>query len=288
MEQDAVFREAVAAIDAGDLPALRRLLEERPGLAGERLEEAGPWLREKVGAALEGFFARPYLLWFVAEDPVRNGTLPPNVAELARSLVEAARREAPGTLREQLDHALDLVAWSWIARESGVQVELIDVLVDAGADLAGTPENALVNGNFAAASHLLERGAPLSLPVALCLDRWDQVDRLAAAAAPRERQLGLVMAALNGRVEGVRRALALGADPRAPSPDLYSHGTPLHHAVCSGSLDTVCVLVDAGADLTRRDAAWGGTPLGWATHYQGERGAPYDGIADYLRARGAR
>ena len=76
----------------------------------------------------------------------------------------------------------------------------------------------------------------------------------------------------------------------APSADLYSHGTPLHHAVCSGSLETVQVLVDAGAELDTKDSAWGGTPLGWAEHYIGQSKADdtakqYTQIATYLRAR---
>jgi peptide-methionine (S)-S-oxide reductase len=44
----------------------------------DRLESPGAWLRDKVGGALDGFFRQPYLLWFVAEDPVRNGKLPGN------------------------------------------------------------------------------------------------------------------------------------------------------------------------------------------------------------------
>ena len=80
-----------------------------------------------------------------------------------------------------------------------------------------------------------------------------------------------------------------GVDVNAPSGDLYAHGTPLHHAVCSGSLDAVRVLAEAGADLNIKDTAWGGTPLGWAEHYIGE-GKPdaskqYVEIAAYLRAR---
>ena len=40
-----------------------------------------------------------------------------------------------------------------------VQIALIDVLVDAGAAFGLTPNDALVNSNFAAAAHLVERGA---------------------------------------------------------------------------------------------------------------------------------
>src|SRR4029453_8469029 len=113
----------------------------------------GAWLREQVGAALEGFFAKPYLLWIVAEDPVRKGSLPRNIAQLARAILRAAREERVPSFREQVDHALRLVCWSWIARQCGVQMELIDALIDSGASTVGAPDAALVNANFAAAEH---------------------------------------------------------------------------------------------------------------------------------------
>src|SRR5438477_7364828 len=129
--QDAAFRDAVAAIDVGDIATLGHLITARPALVRERLESPGTWLREKVGGALDGFFQRPYLLWFVAEDPVRNGKLPANIADVARAIIAAAKRTAGANhLQEQLDYALRLVCWSWIARECGVQIELIDVLLD--------------------------------------------------------------------------------------------------------------------------------------------------------------
>lgn len=290
---DALMREAVSAVEAGDEETLARLLAAHPELARDRLEAPGAWLREQVGGALDDFFARPFLLWFVAEDPVRTGRLPANVARLARMIVDVAQREGAPTWREQVDHALRLVSWSWIARECGVQLELIDVLLDAGAQPRGNPENALVNGNVAAAEHLLARGAEPTLASALCLGRWDDVARLAPASSAGERQFALVLAALNGRADAVSRILALGADPNMPSESLYAHGSPLHHAVSSGSLEAVRVLVDAGADVGRRDTAWEGTPLGWAEHYHGEhardeRGARWAAIADYLRGVGAR
>jgi hypothetical protein len=64
--------------------------------------------------------------------------------------------------------------------------------IDAGAALDGTPENALVNGNFAAAAHLVARGAPVSLATALCLARWDDVQRLGPTASAEDKQFGLV------------------------------------------------------------------------------------------------
>jgi hypothetical protein len=287
---DTLFHEAVTAIDAGDIPTLERLLSTHPQLVRERLDTPGDWLREKVGNALEGFFQRPYLLWFVAEDPVRNGKLPPNIAEVARTIIQAAQREGVESLQEQLDYALSLVSWSWIARECGVQIALLDVLVDAGASLGGNANNALVNGNVAAAEHLVERGATLTLPTALCLERWDDVERLASTASAREKQFSLVMSALNGKSESVARMLAFGADPNTPSEDLYSHATALHHAVCSGSLDTVKRLVEAGADLEAKDTAFQGTPLGWAAHFEeqhahDERREQYATIAAYLHEK---
>ena len=73
---DTLFRRGVSAIDAGDVSELEHLVAVDPRLVRERLNTPGAWLRDKVGSALDGFFQRPYLLWFVAEDPVRNGRLP--------------------------------------------------------------------------------------------------------------------------------------------------------------------------------------------------------------------
>jgi peptide-methionine (S)-S-oxide reductase len=287
---DASFREAVAAIDAGDIEALERLISANPALVRERLESCGTWLRDKVGKALDGFFQRPYLLWFVAEDPVRNGTLPDNIAAVARTIIDAARRHSKEKLQEQLDYALSLVSWSWIARERGVQLDLIDVLVDAGADLDGNQNNALVNGNFAAAEHLVKRGANLTLSVALCLGWWNDVDRMLPTVNDKQKQFAFVLAALHGNAEATRRMIAAGVDLNSPSRDLYSHGTPLHHAVSSGSLEAVKVVVEAGANVNAVDTAWSGTPLGWAEYYVKEDKGDhpekqYAEIARYLRSR---
>jgi len=298
---DALFHQAVSAIDAGDVSTLENLLAKNPELTHERLESPGGWLREKVGRALDGFFQKPYLLWFVAEDPVRNGQLPRNIAQITLTIIEAAEKEEAQTLQEQLDYALRLVCWSWIARECGVQIELIDVLVDAGASLDGQSvyqgrfgahcDSAIFNGNFAAAEHLVGRGAPLTLSTALCLGRWADVDRLARTAPLAYKQDAFVLAALNGKAEALGRMLAMGVGPTTVSTQNYSHATAIHHAVCSGSIDAVKVLVEAGADLTRRDTIYDGTPLGWAEHYEEEqkdkpRAKLFTEIAGYLREKG--
>lgn len=285
---DASFREAVAAIESGDVPKLRRLLTAEPRLARERLESPGDWLKAQVGDALEGFFQRPYLLWFIAEDPVRNGSLPANIADIAVTIISEAKRAGAGNLQEQVDYALQLVCWSWIAPQCGVQIDLIDVLLDAGASPAGAPDNALVNGNRAAAEHLVGRGAPLSLTAAIALGRWEEVPNLLQSAGERDRQTALVQAALDGNVDGLKAMLQADVEVSEPSPDLYGHATPLHHAVWSGSLGAVKVLIDAGADLAAKDTVHEATPLDWAEYAEEaqtdpEKAARYSAIAEYLR-----
>ncbi len=252
------FDEAVAAIDAGDVPALERLLAADPRLARERLDEPS-----------EGYFARPYLLWFVAENPIRNGTLPPNIVEVTRVILRAAPHE-----QEALDYAVGLVATGRVPRECGVQLALIDALIDAGAQPSGL-HAALAHREIDAAEHLLARGAELTLAAAIALGRRDDVERL--AKTPQDLQTAVAAAAFYGDAEALRLLIDLGADINAYCPaGFHPHSTPLHQAVFSSSLEAVKVLVEAGADTTARDRVYDGTPLGWAEYCkQGE-------IAEYL------
>jgi ankyrin repeat protein len=290
---DALFRAAVAAIDAGDVDTLERLLRQHPELVRERLTDPGDWVRSQIGQALNGFFKDPYLLWFVTEDAVRTGQLSANVGAIARTIIEAARDAGASDLQQQLDSTLHFAVCSPIGRDDGRQLDLIDVLIDAGASTEGGPVQAFICHNEAAARHLVERGARLTLPAALCLGLWDDVARLAAGATAEEKQVALGLAALNGRAEALSRLLPLGVDLDAFTSGFYSHATPLHHAVWSGSLATVQVLVEAGAKLTTHDKAEDATPLGWAEYATTlpaavTQGKQYREIAAYLRARGAR
>jgi ankyrin repeat protein len=274
---ESLFRQAVSAVDSGEENALRQLLRANPELATEPLRSPGKWLVDQIGNALKTFFQDPYLLWFVSEDAVRNNTLPSNIAAIAQIIIDKAREQNAESLQRQLDYGIKLVAWSWVARESGVQLELLDVFINAGASAFKVPDDALVNGNFAAAEYLVQRGATLSLSTALCIGKWKEADLLATDASEDEKQLSLVLCSLNGKAEAVKRLIGYGVHISEPSRDLYSHATPLHHATGSGSLDTVKVLVEAGAKMDIRDSVHDGTPLGWAEYLKKED------IASYLR-----
>ena len=289
---DALFRDAVAAIDGGNVATLEKLLRQHPELVRERLTAPGDWVRSQIGRALDGFFKDPYLLWFVTEDAVRMGQLSANVAAVASTIIDAARRAGVPDLQHQLDSTFHFAVCSPTGREDGRQLELLDVLIDAGASTEGGPVQAFICYNDAAARHLIRRGARLTLPAALCLGLWDDVASLAPQATAEEKQMALGLAALNGKAEALSRLLPLGVDLDAFTSGFYSHATPLHHAVWSGSLAAVKVLVEAGAKLTTRDKAEDATPLGWAEYAKtlpaGQTlGKQFREIAAYLRERGA-
>lgn len=275
-----LFRSAVEALDAGNLAALSRLLEENPGLVAERLDYPS-----------EGYFREPFLLWFVADNPIRHGKLPRNTPDLARRLVEKVKAEAPETARFQLDYALGLVVTGHTPRDSGVQLELMDILIDAGA-APGQGHGALASMNLEAAAHLLERGGELTLTTALILEREDDARRLADVAGAAERETALVAAAFYGRAESLRWLIGRGVDVNAflsPDSGFHHHATALHQAVSSGSLEAVKVLAEAGADPSLMDRIYGGTALGWAQHMQEEAAdavtaGRYAEIADYLKS----
>jgi len=129
----------------------------------------------------------------------------------------------------------------------------------------------------------------MTLAAAICLDRGADVARLSRTASRDEKQLALAASAFYGTVDGLRAALALGADVNALSPGL-EHASPLHNAVTSGSLAVVKAIVDAGARLDTKDLANQLTPLDWAEWYARNRGddgngKQYSEIAAYLKER---
>jgi len=256
-----IFPEAVDAIDAGDLAGLKSLVEKYPYLVSERL-----------ATSREGYFSNPYLLWFVADNPIRTGKLPPNIIAITSLLIAAVKKQSPGTAGEQLNYALRLVVTGLIPHQCGVQIPLIDLLIDEGAKPGGGV-SALANGNTDAARHLIIRGEKLTLPVAVGLEQIEDVKHLLLLANEDEKLTALTVAAFYGNTNMLSLLLGLGVNtngyPKKES-GFHAHATPLHQAVSSGSLGAVKLLVKAGASLNAKDKVYDGTPYGWAMHMQAE------------------
>ena len=279
---DPLFRQAVEAIDSGNITTLEGLVTAHPRLVKERLSSTE-----------EGYFKDPWLIWFVADNPIRNEKLVPNIVEVTRLLIQAVKQEAAASAQEQLDYTLGLVATGRIPRECGVQIEMIDLLIDEGAKPGGGL-CALAHGNIAAAQRLIERGGRLTLAAAIGLDRMEDVERLIHGADKDELLAALALAGFYGKPAMISYLLGVGADPNGyPESEsgFHSHATPLHQAVYSGNLEAVKLLVGAGARLDVPDKVYGGTPLGWALYMPSEEGTDeaakknFAAIADYLRGR---
>jgi hypothetical protein len=242
---------------------LRAHLKLYPDLVGRRVVFEGG-----------NYFAHPTLLEFVAENPVRHGKLPPNIVEVAKVILDA--QTGPSALRD----ALMLVATGSVPRECGVQLPLIDLICDHGADPGSALRSAVLHGEFLAANALIRRGAPVDLPVAAALGRTADAARLLAGASREDRHLALSVAADFGQVEVVRLLLDAGEDPDRYNPvGGHSHTTPLHQAAGAGHDQVVRLLVERGARLDIKDILWHGTPADWARH-AGRRE-----LETYLRTR---
>jgi peptide-methionine (S)-S-oxide reductase len=250
--EDLVFREAVALLDAGDAEGLRVYLNAHPGLIKRRVSFAG-----------RNYFSHPALLEFAAENPIRRGALPPNIAQTVRVILDAGGKHD----RASVDETLGLVCSGCVPRQCRVQVPLIHLLCDYGAnpDFAMLP--ALAHGEFEAAEALIERGAKITLAVAAATGRGRQAGELLAGATADQRHLALALAAQHGHAESVRLLLDAGEDPnRFNPPGTHAHSTPLHQAAVYGHQAVIQLLVERGADLNVKDLRFGGTPLGWALH----------------------
>ena len=263
--EDAVFRRAVDLIDAGDAIGLRTWLSQHPTLVHQHINFEG-W----------NYFLNPTLLEFVAENPVRHGRLPKNIVEVAEVILDA------GASQSAMDETLALVATGSVPHESRLQVALINLLCERGAD----PDSALVatalHGYLEPLNALLEHGARMNLAVAAALGRMEEVRQLLPRASSRDRHLAFALAAQHGQVEVVRCLLDAGEGPNRYNPvGGHSHCTPLHQAAGYGPEELVRLLVERGARLDLKDVLWHGTAADWA-HHQGRAETEA-----YLRAQAA-
>lgn len=248
--EDPVFRRAVDLIDAGDAAGLRKHLKEHPGLARQRVEFEG-W----------NYFHRPALLEFIAENPIRRGTQPKNIVEVAKVILEA------GPDQQSREDALALVATGSVPLETGSVLPLIDLLCDHGVDPNTAIRAAALHGSLLAVRALIEHGARVDLPVAAALGRVEEARKQLSTADTADRHLALVVASQIGQVEIVRMLLEAGEDPNRYNPLRgHSHTTPLHQAALIGNRELVDLLLAYGASPDTKDLMWNGTPAGWARH----------------------
>lgn len=261
--QDPVFRRAVAFLDDGDVGGLRDHIRSYPHVVRQRVVFEG-----------ENYFREPSLLEFVAENPIRHDGLPPNIVEVAQTILDEGGRGDQAAI----DSTLELVCSGRVPRECGVQVPLINLLCDYGADPDSALPAALVHGEFEAVDALLLRGARMDLATAAATGRLEAVQRDLPAADPAQRHRAFALAAQHGHAEIVRLFLEAGEDPNRYNPvGCHAHSTPLHQAALAGHLNVVRALLEWGARLDIRDIHHDGTPPDWA-EYAGQVG-----VLDYLR-----
>ncbi|HEX5152720.1 MAG TPA: ankyrin repeat domain-containing protein [Parafilimonas sp.] len=285
--QDPLFRKAVEAIDAGNISLLQQLLEANPELVTKRLD-----------APNEGYFKNPYLLWFVADNPIRHEKLPSNIVDITQTILKALQDNPGDNYQHQVDYALGLVCTGRIPKECGVQIPLMELLISNGARVKGSVLGPIGQHNFEAAKFLLAKGADYNLATAVGLDQVEDVKRLLKNVTASELYVALVVASFFGKADIISLLIQAGVDvnghgERKDFGGFHGHASPLHQAVYSGSLESVRLLLEAGANLNATDKAYNGTPLGWAEYMQTEAGyteedrKKFAAIEDFLRTHSA-
>jgi ankyrin repeat protein len=245
-----VFRCAVGLLDKGDAAGLRAHLTSHPHLHHQRV-------------AFEGgnYFRNPTLLEFVAENPIRLGTLPTNIVDVARVILDA------GTSQSARNEVLQLVSTGSVPRDCGVQLPLIDVLCEYGADPNAAAHAAASHGEFEALQALIAHGAKMDLPVAAALGRTEDARPWIERSSSEDRHLALALAANSGHAEIICLLLDAGENPNRYNPvGSHSHATPLHLAAAKGNEEVVRLLLQHGARTDMKDLLWQATPADWAQH----------------------
>ena len=149
------FEQALEALYAGDCAELSRLLDRDPSLVHAR--------RAGAEVPYNGYFCEPTLLHHVAGNPLIK-PLPETIVGLTEVIlhkgaeVDAATRAGPDQPRDIGWSTLGLAATSSTAREAGCQEQLMQPLLDRGADPnfrnGGPLIGALYYGEGAAAAFL--------------------------------------------------------------------------------------------------------------------------------------
>ena len=157
---------------------------------------------------------------------------------------------------------LGLAATSVHPEVAGVQIELMELLLERGAMIERVPGEAvrgcLANGRPLAARFLAARGAYLDFENAAGVGDLDRVKELVATTSNEELGKGFVWACAYGYNDVVAFLLDYGVDPAVGAGvDM----TGLHLAAHEGHLDTVKLLLAHNAPLEAKNV-YGGTVLG--------------------------
>jgi hypothetical protein len=280
----ALFENAVDAVIEGNATGLAMLLREHPELVRARSTRVTFFDPAVHGATL---------LHYVAANGVEGHRqkTPANAVDIAKMLLDAgAEVDALAGMYGGRHTTMSMLVSSGHPAEAGVQVALMETLLDYGAAIEGrgsgdwvTPlKTALIFGYRETAEALVRRGARVdSLPAVAGLGRLNDAARLLATASPEDRHRALALASQQGHADVVKLLLDAGEDPNRYNPKgNHAHSTPLHQAALGGHEDLVRLLVERGARLDIKDTIYEGKPLAWA-EYGG-----HTAIAEYLRSTG--
>ena len=153
----------------------------------------------------------------MAENPVRRGTLPANIVEVAKVILDAGAKRDIAALNE----TLGLVSSGRVPRECGLQIPLIELLCEYGGDPNRAMSAALTHGEFAAVNALISRGAAVDLTVAAAMGLVDEARGLIANTDSEKRHSALALASQFGHIDIVRLLLDAGADPAGTIPSAF-------------------------------------------------------------------
>jgi hypothetical protein len=260
------FEAAVDAIVDGDLEGLRRLLTESPELVRARST------REH----------RSTLLHYISANGVEDfrQKTPKNIVEITSLLLKAgADVNAESDAYGGRSTTLGLTATSCHPENAGVQLPLMDLLIDHGAIIDGPDggsevNGCLHNGRGEAAEFFASRGARLDLEGAAGVGRLDVVEGffnedggLKPSATQHQVKAGFAWACEFGRTNVVEFLLEKGMEADAKLE--HDGQTGLHWAALGGHVDTVRLLLGRGVPIDAKDENYGGTPLGWALYAWG-------------------
>jgi ankyrin repeat protein len=279
------FESAVEAVISGDLAKLQALLREDPQLVKARSERVTKFDPPVHKATLLHYLGANGIEGYRQKSPA-------NAVEIAKALLDAgAEVDALAATYGGQHTTMPLLVSSSPPAEAGVQVALVETLVDYGADVnaggsgkwASSLMTALAFGFRDTAEALARRGARADhIAAAAGLGRTADVAQMLAGADAESRHRAFVLAAQFGHTDIVTLLLDAGEDPDRYNPDgNHSHSTPLHQAALAGHDDVVRLLVERGARLDIKDTIYHGTPLDWAVYGGKEK------TAEYLRARQA-